>query len=61
MDHLRRAREFRERAQEFRKLALGIAQGQGREALLVMADEYENLAARIEKNAQFRAMKDGEV
>jgi hypothetical protein len=43
-----KARAFRERAKELRKVAFGLESEQGREALLIMADEYESIAARIE-------------
>ena len=43
------ARRFRERAVELRKVAFGVDSDEGREALLVMADEYERIAVRIEQ------------
>ena len=46
-----KARAFRERAKELRKVAFGIESEQGREALLIMADEYEGIAARIENQS----------
>ena len=48
MDQIYKARQFRERAVELRKVAFGLESEQGQESLLSMADEYESIAARIE-------------
>ena len=50
MDKTNKAKEFRQRAKELRKLAFGFKSPENRDALLVLADEYEGIAVRIEKN-----------
>ena len=50
MDKTNKAKEFRQRAKELRKLAFGLESPESRDALLIMADEYEGIAVRIEKN-----------
>jgi hypothetical protein len=52
VDRVLKARQFRERAVEFRKLALGMEQGRGREALLEMADECDRIATQSEKSGE---------
>jgi hypothetical protein len=50
MDKTNKAKQFRQRAKELRKVAFGLESPESREALLIMADEYEGMAVRIEKN-----------
>jgi hypothetical protein len=46
-----KARVFRHRAEEFRELALSMGPGE-RQAMLLMADDYERTAALAEKVSQ---------
>ena len=46
-----KARVFRHRAEEFRELALSMAPSE-RQAMLLTADDYERIAARVEKDRQ---------
>jgi hypothetical protein len=46
-----KARVFRHRAEEFRELALSMGPGE-RQAMLLMADDYERTAALAEKDGQ---------
>lgn len=47
MDRVEKVHQFRQRAMELRNAALALQSGEGRESLLVMADEYERLADRM--------------
>ena len=49
MDRVFKASQFRERAMELRNAALKLESHEGREALLVMADEYDRMALDVEK------------
>ena len=46
-----KARVFRHRAEEFRELALSMGPSE-RQAMLRAADDYERIAALVEKNRQ---------
>ena len=46
-----KARVFRHRAEEFRELALSMVPSE-RQAMLLTADDYERIAARVEKDRQ---------
>lgn len=46
-----KARVFRHRAEEFRELALSMGPGE-RQAMLLMADDYERIATLAEKDSQ---------
>ena len=46
-----KARVFRHRAEEFRELALSMGPSE-RQAMLLAADDYERIAALVEKNRQ---------
>ena len=46
-----KARVFRHRAEEFRELALSMRPSE-RQAMLRTADDYEHIAALVEKNRQ---------
>ena len=49
MDRIYKARQFRERALELRRVALGLESKEGRESALTMADEYDRMADQMEK------------
>ena len=46
-----KARVFRHRAEEFRELALSMGPSE-RQAMLMTADDYERIAALVEKDGQ---------
>jgi hypothetical protein len=46
-----KARVFRHRAEEFRELALSMAPSE-RQAMLMAADDYERIAALVDKDGQ---------
>jgi hypothetical protein len=49
VDRIYKARQFRERALELRNVALGLESKEGRDSLLIMADEYDRMADQAEK------------
>ena len=49
VDRSFKAGQFRERARGLRNAALELESHEGREALLVMADEYDRMALEVDK------------